>query len=59
MKSNNVISQLIIKGDSEHSIEDAVYNIGPESKYIRGLYRSNNNNFDEYYLLGTDTISTY
>ena len=55
MKVNDVISQLIIKEESD----DVIYNIGPESKYIRGLYRSNNKNFDEFYLLGTDTNTTY
>lgn len=59
MKNNNVISQLVIKGDPNNNINDITYNIGPESKYIRALYRSNNKNFDEYYLLGTNTIANY
>ena len=58
MKNNNIISQLIIKRDP-NNIDDITYNIGPESKYIRALYRSNNKNFDEYYLLGTNTIKNY
>lgn len=62
MVDNKVISHLDIleKDENDKTIitNTDVYNLGPETKYIGALQASNNNNFDEFFLLGTDKITS-
>ena len=52
-----VIAQLKTKSDAEHHINGLTYNLGPESSYLGTTRCSNNNNFEEEYILGTDNIT--